>query len=93
MVIKRATEGTMGVLQACLKVMLMDAISCSRNHYRFLIKSNMVHIDDVARAHIFLLENYNAKGRFLCSSNEVSLNEMFEFLSARYPDIQIPARE
>lgn len=87
--------------------MLMDAICCSihtrtfdsfecagnRNHYRFLIKSNMVHIDDVAMAHIFLLENSNAKGRYLCSSNEVSLNEMFEFLSATYPDLQIPARE
>ncbi|XP_052306803.1 vestitone reductase isoform X1 [Populus trichocarpa] len=65
----------------------------NRNHYRFLIKSNMVHIDDVAMAHIFLLENSNAKGRYLCSSNEVSLNEMFEFLSATYPDLQIPARE
>ncbi|XP_011017535.1 PREDICTED: vestitone reductase-like [Populus euphratica] len=65
----------------------------NRNHYRFLTKSNMVHIDDVAMAHIFLLENSNAKGRYLCSSNEVSLNEMFEFLSARYPDLQIPARE
>ncbi|CAK7347910.1 unnamed protein product [Dovyalis caffra] len=65
----------------------------NRDHYRFLMKSNMVHIDDVAMAHIFLLEYANARGRYLCSSDEVLINDMSEFLSARYPDLQIPTKE
>ncbi|KAF9662391.1 hypothetical protein SADUNF_Sadunf18G0048400 [Salix dunnii] len=36
----------------------------NRNHYRLHTNSNMVHIDDVTRAHIFVLEHSNAKGRY-----------------------------
>ncbi|KAJ9171268.1 hypothetical protein P3X46_014658 [Hevea brasiliensis] len=62
----------------------------NKDQYSFLIKSSMVHVDDVARAHIFLFECPNAKGRYICSSDEILLNEMSEFLSARYPHLQIP---
>ncbi|KAJ1378228.1 hypothetical protein SESBI_48059 [Sesbania bispinosa] len=51
---------------------------------------HMVHVDDVARAHIFLLEHANAKGRYNCSSFTVSIEEMSELLSAKYPEFQIP---
>ena len=53
----------------------------------------MVHVEDVAMAHIFLLEYPGAKGRYICSSDRISLNGMSEFLSARYPDLQIPTKE
>ncbi|CAK7347909.1 unnamed protein product [Dovyalis caffra] len=42
---------------------------------------------------IFLLEYPNAKGRYICSSDEISLIELSEFLSARYPSLQIPTTE
>ncbi|KAK9273610.1 hypothetical protein L1049_018420 [Liquidambar formosana] len=58
--------------------------------YQNLIKSHMVHIDDLAGAHIFLFEYPNAKGRYICSAIEVTIHKLFEFLSAKYPDIQIP---
>ncbi|KAJ1407212.1 hypothetical protein SESBI_24535 [Sesbania bispinosa] len=59
-----------------------DQINVTRYH--------MVHVDDVARAHIFLLEHPNAKGRFNCSPFIVSIEEMSELLSAKYPEFQIP---
>lgn len=61
--------------------------------YNLLIKLNVVHTDDVARAYIFLLEFPHAKGRYICSWKEISIDEMSELLSARYPEFQIPTKE
>ncbi|XVE76965.1 hypothetical protein DITRI_Ditri13aG0023400 [Diplodiscus trichospermus] len=47
---------------------------------------SMVHIDDVARAHIFLLEHPGAKGRYNCSSETVSHQKTAEIVSAKYPE-------
>ena len=54
---------------------------------------SMVHVDDVASAHIFLLHYPIAKGRYNCSSNTITINEMSEFLSAKYPQLPIPTTE
>ncbi|KAL8091845.1 vestitone reductase-like isoform X2 [Apium graveolens] len=43
-----------------------------------------VHTDDVASAHIFLLENPSARGRYICSAVDVTLDELNRFLSERY---------
>ncbi|KAK6918519.1 hypothetical protein RJ641_016941 [Dillenia turbinata] len=53
----------------------------------------MVHVDDVASAFIFLFENPAAIGRYICSSNEMLIHEMAEFLSAKYPEYQIPTAD
>uniref|UniRef100_A0A803NX89 NAD-dependent epimerase/dehydratase domain-containing protein n=1 Tax=Cannabis sativa TaxID=3483 RepID=A0A803NX89_CANSA len=63
------------------------------NIYKYLLRTNMVHIEDVVSAHIFLYENTSAKGRYICSSDELSLIGMSEFLSERYPNFQIPKKE
>ncbi|CAF2247339.1 unnamed protein product [Brassica napus] len=51
-----------------------------------------VHIDDVARTHILVFEQEAAKGRYICSSKVVSLEELVSFLSTRYPSLPIPKR-
>ncbi|XP_059458444.1 protein BRI1-5 ENHANCED 1-like [Corylus avellana] len=58
--------------------------------YAYLIYSYMVHIEDVANALIFLLECPNAKGRYICSSAEITIQQMHEFLSSRYQEFQMP---
>ncbi|XP_004492614.1 vestitone reductase isoform X2 [Cicer arietinum] len=50
---------------------------------------HMVHVDDVARAHIYLLENPVEGGRYNCSPFIVSIEEMSQLLSAKYPEFQI----
>ncbi|KAF5466971.1 hypothetical protein F2P56_016848 [Juglans regia] len=63
-------------------------------YHEYLIYSYMVHIDDVAGAHIFLLEHHNAKaGRYICSSVEINIHQLYEFLSSRYPRFQLPRME
>ncbi|KAJ6363005.1 hypothetical protein OIU78_003238 [Salix suchowensis] len=64
----------------------MNSTGCS-------LRRPMVHIDDVARAHIFLLENPEAKGRYICSSDMITIEEMSKFLSAKYPEYPIQTLE
>ncbi|KAI9079998.1 hypothetical protein K1719_038063 [Acacia pycnantha] len=52
-----------------------------------------VHVDDVARAHIFLLEHPNPRGRYICSSCLVTFEDIYEILSVKYPQFQIPPRD
>ncbi|GMN43083.1 hypothetical protein TIFTF001_012300 [Ficus carica] len=51
---------------------------------------DLVHVDDVARAHIFLFEHSESKGRYNCSSNVTTVEGVFELLAIKYPEIQIP---
>ncbi|KAF3439987.1 hypothetical protein FNV43_RR18528 [Rhamnella rubrinervis] len=62
----------------------------NETHYKHLEGTSMVHVDDVASAHIHVFENPNAKGRYICSNGKLSLTELSVFLSAKYPDIVIP---
>ncbi|KAI6706641.1 hypothetical protein NL676_009603 [Syzygium grande] len=65
----------------------------NENAYCLLLKVSLVHVDDVARAHIFLFEHPDAKGRYICSSATMTIEEMSKFLSERYPEFQIPSPE
>ncbi|XP_061998481.1 vestitone reductase-like isoform X3 [Rosa rugosa] len=65
----------------------------NRDEYPFLINLSVVHVDDVARAHIFLFEHHDAKGRYNCSSNVITIEEMAKFLSAKFPEFQIPSAD
>ncbi|KDP28755.1 hypothetical protein JCGZ_14526 [Jatropha curcas] len=61
--------------------------------YNLLLNTSMVHVDDLARAHIFLLEYPNAEGRYICSSDTLTIEEMSKFLSAKFPEFKIPTTE
>lgn len=67
--------------------------SGDKDQYVNLTKIQMVHVDDVARAHIFLLEYPEAKGRYICTSVDMTMDKMSEFLLARYPEYPIPTPE
>ncbi|KAK4267770.1 hypothetical protein QN277_024507 [Acacia crassicarpa] len=55
------------------------------------LQTPMVHVDDVARAHIFLLEHPNPKGRYNCSACMATLEKVFQVLSVKYPQFQAPS--
>ncbi|KAJ7962199.1 Dihydroflavonol-4-reductase [Quillaja saponaria] len=66
--------------------MTLAMVFGDRDHYKHLINTSMVHVDDVARAHIFLLEHSNPKGRYNCTSDVLTIEGMSEFLSSKYPN-------
>ncbi|KAJ4825840.1 hypothetical protein Tsubulata_045469 [Turnera subulata] len=65
----------------------------NKEEYGALLDFSMVHTDDVARAHIFLLEYPDAKGRYICSSDRKTIEDLSKFLSAKYPEFPIPTVE
>ncbi|KAJ9183662.1 hypothetical protein P3X46_007485 [Hevea brasiliensis] len=71
----------------------MAMILGERQQYGLLLNVSMVHTDDVARAHIFLYEYPEAKGRYICSSHTITIEDMSKFLSAKYPEFPIPTVE
>ncbi|XP_028754155.1 vestitone reductase isoform X1 [Neltuma alba] len=50
----------------------------------------MVHVDDVARAYVFLLEHPKPRGRYNCSSCLTTVEKLLEIVSAKFPELQIP---
>ncbi|XP_026409776.1 dihydroflavonol 4-reductase-like [Papaver somniferum] len=62
-----------------------------KEHYNLLSTiNNAVHIDDAASAHIFLFECSNAKGRYICSSDDITVHDIAKFMSTKYPELQLP---
>ncbi|KAL9275673.1 Tetraketide alpha-pyrone reductase 1-like protein [Drosera capensis] len=51
-----------------------------------------VHIDDVAQCHILVYEHNDARGRYLCSSTVMDVDDLTSLLAARYPSYPIPTR-
>ncbi|XP_030518886.2 vestitone reductase-like [Rhodamnia argentea] len=72
---------------------LLALVLGNENEYSFLRRVSLVHVDDVVRAHIFLFEHPDAKGRYICSAATMTIEEMSKFLSERYPEFQIPSPE
>ncbi|KAK6920270.1 NAD-dependent epimerase/dehydratase [Dillenia turbinata] len=68
-------------------------IKGNKDKYAQIVEMSMVHVDDVASAHIFLFENPDAKGRYICSSHELSIFDMSKLLSTRYPEYPVPSEE
>lgn len=51
-----------------------------------------VHVDDVARAHILVYETPSAEGRYICSAQESTPQELAHYLAGRYLDLSISTK-
>jgi len=51
----------------------------------------LVHVDDLSNAHIFLMENPAAQGRYICSAVNISIPQLAHYLSKRYPQYTVSA--
>ncbi|KAL3517015.1 hypothetical protein ACH5RR_023917 [Cinchona calisaya] len=71
----------------------MAMIIGNQNEYEYRRRTAFVHTDDLARAHIFLFEYPEAKGRYICSAVEITIDKLAECLSARYPEYPIPTAD
>jgi len=50
----------------------------------------LVHVDDLCSAHIFLMENPSAEGRYICCTVNTSVPRLAHYLSKRYPQYHVP---
>ncbi|KAK4416001.1 Vestitone reductase [Sesamum alatum] len=72
----------------CMALILGD-----EKFYQSMTKTSLVHVDDVARAHIHLFHYPKAKGRYICSSADITMAKLHELLSTRYPQYSIPTAD
>jgi dihydroflavonol-4-reductase len=50
-----------------------------------------VDVRDVAKSHIVAMENPNAKGRYLCSSDTIEMSQMIKVIHKHFPDFKLPS--
>ncbi|XP_020230472.1 vestitone reductase isoform X2 [Cajanus cajan] len=61
-----------------------------KGSFGLLVQTPMVHVDDVAKAHVFLLEHPNPKGRYNCSQCLATFESISELVFAKYSKFQQP---
>ncbi|CAL5384924.1 unnamed protein product [Camellia sinensis] len=90
----RSSSSTLPLLLNRKSRSVVASAQRSRNEalYPLLSRGWAVHLDDVCSAHIYLLENPQAKGRYLCSSHCFTIFELSKSLSQKYPDCNIPTK-
>lgn len=52
----------------------------------------LVHVDDLCSAHIFLMENPSAEGRYICCPINISVPHLAHYLSKRYQQYNVPTQ-
>ncbi|XP_072972838.1 dihydroflavonol 4-reductase [Typha angustifolia] len=70
----------------------LSLITGNEAHYSILKQVQLVHLDDLCEAHIFLYERPEAKGRYICSSHDCTIYDLAKMIKERYPEYNIPQR-
>nr|UWK01861.1 dihydroflavonol-4-reductase [Erythronium umbilicatum]UWK01862.1 dihydroflavonol-4-reductase [Erythronium umbilicatum] len=68
----------------------LSLITGNDSHYSILKQIQLVHLDDLCKAHIFLFENPEASGRYICSSYDATIWDLARLMKDRYPQYAIP---
>ncbi|XP_043718557.1 dihydroflavonol 4-reductase-like [Telopea speciosissima] len=65
-------------------------ITGNEAHYSILKQVQFVHLDDLCNAHIFLFENPESKGRYICSSDKSTIIDLAKMLREKFPEYNVP---
>ncbi|CAH2046637.1 unnamed protein product [Thlaspi arvense] len=69
----------------------LSPITRNEAHYSIIRQGQYVHLDDLCNAHIFLYEQADAKGRYVCSSHDATILSISEFIRKKYPEYNVPS--
>ncbi|KAG9445400.1 hypothetical protein H6P81_016740 [Aristolochia fimbriata] len=69
---------------------ILGLIRGDKDQMESLKMSPVVHINDVAAAHVHLFECSEAKGRYICSTDNPTLFELAKLISGKYPEYSMP---
>nr|APG32495.1 dihydroflavonol-4-reductase 3 [Freesia hybrid cultivar] len=70
----------------------LSLITGNEDHYHIIKQAQLVHLDDLCAAHIYLLNHPEAKGRYICSSHEVTIFELARMIKERHPWCSVPEK-
>eukprot|EP00253_Pinus_taeda_P013968 PITA_13968 len=82
------------IMQTMPPSMITALALLTRNepHYMILRQVQLVHLDDLCMSHIFLYEHPKAKGRYICSSHDVTIIQLAKMLAEKYREYNIPTQ-
>ncbi|KAF5202457.1 Dihydroflavonol 4-reductase [Thalictrum thalictroides] len=70
----------------------LSPITRNEAHYSILKQIQLVHIDDLCNAHIFLFEHPEAKGRYICSTYNATIMDVANLLRNKFPEYNVPTK-
>lgn len=82
-------------LSAAMPPSLVTALALltgNQAHYSILKQVQLVHLDDLCDAEVFLFEHPAAAGRYVCSSHDATIHGLAAMLRERYPEYRVPER-
>ncbi|KAK4768673.1 hypothetical protein SAY87_003814 [Trapa incisa] len=68
----------------------LSPITGNKAHYSIIRQGQFVHLDDLVMSHLFLYQNPEAKGRYICSSHAENITHISKLLKEKYPEYDIP---
>jgi len=82
------------IMQTMPPSMITALALLTRNepHYMILRQVNLVHLDDVCMSLIFVYEQPEARGRYICSTCDVTIIQLAKMLAEKYPEYNIPTK-
>lgn len=70
----------------------LSLLTRTESHYHIIKQAQLVHLDDLCIAHIFLYEHGEAKGRYICSSVNTTILDIAKMLATKYPEYNVPTQ-
>ncbi|PIA52725.1 hypothetical protein AQUCO_01000532v1 [Aquilegia coerulea] len=70
----------------------LSPITRCEAHYSILKQIQLVHLDDLCNAHIFLFEHPEAKGRYICSAYNATIMDVANLLRNKFPEYNVPTK-
>lgn len=68
----------------------LSPITGNEAHYSIIKQGQFVHLDDLCESHIFLYEHPEAKGRYICSSDDATIYDIVKLIREKYPHYNVP---
>lgn len=68
----------------------LSPITGNEAHYSIIKQGQFVHLDDLCESHIFLYEHPEAKGRYICSSDDATIYDIVKLIREKYPQYNVP---
>lgn len=70
----------------------LSLLTKTESHYHIIKQAQLIHLDDLCMSHIFLYEHPEAKGRYICSSENTTIVEIAKMLAKKYPEYNVPTK-
>nr|BCM95297.1 dihydroflavonol 4-reductase [Echinacea purpurea] len=70
----------------------LSLINGMEAHYSIIKQGQYVHLDDLCECHIFLYENPEAKGRYICSSHDATIHQLARMIREKWPEYHVPTQ-